>query len=136
MKENRVPRKPKWYSMCGATEIDHNVCFSSVFTSEKGMEVRLGNLGKLNANVLRRVLCMFEEVLNVVKYMKVDKSLGPYEIYPSILWEARVIMDISELYQSWANVPQDRRLAYVVHLFTNVCKEKHANYRSVNVTTV
>ena len=54
---------------------------------EKGMDV--GELGEINSVVLRSVHITEEEVLEVLKCIKVDKSPGPDEVYPRMLWEAR-----------------------------------------------
>ena len=63
-----------------------NEYFSSVFTVEKGMEIR--ELGEINSHVLKNVHITEEVVLGVLKRIKVDKSPGPDEVYPRTLWKA------------------------------------------------
>eukprot|EP00061_Rhincodon_typus_P016779 g45171.t1 len=54
-----------------------------------GMESR--ELGELNTefNILNGVHITEEEVLDTLKPTKMDKSLGPDQVYPRNLWEAR-----------------------------------------------
>ena len=94
-----------------------NVYFSSVFTVEKGMEVR--ELGEIKSDVLRNVHITEKEVLEVLKRIKVHKPPGPDEVYPRTLWEAReeIAGPLAEIFESLTapgEVPKDWRVANVV----------------------
>ena len=87
-----------------------NEYFSSVFTVEKGMNVR--ELGEINSDVLRSIQITEKEVLEVLKRIKVDKSPGPDEVYPRMLWEAReeIAGPLAEIFESsivTGEVPED-----------------------------
>eukprot|EP00061_Rhincodon_typus_P004021 g21573.t1 len=67
-----------------------NEYFTSVFTVEKDMKSR--ELGEVDNNILKNVHITEEEVLNILKLIKVDKSPGPDQVYPRTLWEAREVI--------------------------------------------
>eukprot|EP00061_Rhincodon_typus_P005035 g24014.t1 len=82
-----------------------------------------------------------EEVLDGLKCMKVDKSLGPDQVYPRTLREAREVVggpfaDIFVSSIATGEVSEDWRLANVVPLFKNGGKEKSGNLRPVKLTSV
>eukprot|EP00061_Rhincodon_typus_P018742 g48044.t1 len=63
-----------------------------------------------------------EEVLNALQHIKVDKSLGPDQVYHKTLWEAReeVAGPLAEIFVSSIatdKVPEDCELVNVVPLF-------------------
>eukprot|EP00061_Rhincodon_typus_P003312 g19780.t1 len=64
-----------------------NVYFASVFTVEKDMEDI--ECGEINRNMLKNGHIGEEEVLNILKHIKVDKSLGPNQVYTRTMWETR-----------------------------------------------
>eukprot|EP00061_Rhincodon_typus_P011770 g37039.t1 len=64
-----------------------NKYFASMFTVDKDMEDR--EYGEINSNILKNVNITEDEVLDILKCIKKDKSLGPDQVYPRILWEAR-----------------------------------------------
>ena len=116
-----------------------NEYFSSVFTVEKGMDVR--ELGEINSDVLRSVHITEKEVLEVLKRIKVDKSAGPDEVYPRTMWDAREVIagSLAEIFESsvvMGEVPEDWRVANVVPFFKKGCREKPGNYRPVSLTSV
>eukprot|EP00061_Rhincodon_typus_P003751 g20883.t1 len=61
--------------------------FASVFTVEKVMEDK--ELGEINSNIFKNVSITEEEVLDGLKHIKMDKTPGPDQVYPRVLWEAR-----------------------------------------------
>eukprot|EP00061_Rhincodon_typus_P004848 g23565.t1 len=63
-----------------------NEYFASVFTVEKDKEDR--KHGEINNDILKNVHIIEEELLNVLKRIKVDKSLASDQVYPRTLWEA------------------------------------------------
>eukprot|EP00061_Rhincodon_typus_P001374 g14622.t1 len=67
-----------------------NEHFASVFTVEKDMEDR--ECGEINSNILKNVHITDEEVLDVLKRITVDKSLGADQVYPRTLCEAREVI--------------------------------------------
>ena len=80
-------------------------------------------------------------MLEVLKCIKVDKSLGPDEVYPRTLWEAReeIAGPLAEIFESsivTGEVPEDWRVANVVPLCKKGCREKPGNYRPVRLTSV
>eukprot|EP00061_Rhincodon_typus_P010248 g34398.t1 len=64
-----------------------NKYFASVLTVEKDME--FGEYGEIKSDNLKNVHITEEKVLNVLKHIKMDKSMGPDQVYPRTLWEAR-----------------------------------------------
>eukprot|EP00061_Rhincodon_typus_P005817 g25793.t1 len=73
---------------------------ASVFTMEKDVEAR--ELEEVNSEILKNVHITDEEVLNMLKYTKVDKSLGSDQGYPRTLWETREVNDgpLAEIFVS------------------------------------
>ncbi|GCC34259.1 hypothetical protein chiPu_0012732 [Chiloscyllium punctatum] len=64
-----------------------NEYFSSVFTNERDRiveEESMKRTGKLEEILVRK-----EDVLGILKNLRIDKSPGPDGIYPRIMWEAR-----------------------------------------------
>eukprot|EP00061_Rhincodon_typus_P004266 g22160.t1 len=116
-----------------------NEYFVSVFTIEKDLvneESEEGCVDSLGHIEIKR-----EEVLGVLKNIKVDKSSGPDGIYPRILREAR-----EEIAGAWTEifvsslatgkVPEDWLIDNVVPLFKKGGKEIPANYRLVTLMSV
>eukprot|EP00061_Rhincodon_typus_P017660 g46451.t1 len=64
-----------------------NEYFSSVFIVEKDMTT--WELGDVSGDIVGTVHITADEVLEVLEYMKVEKSPGPDQIYPKTLQEAR-----------------------------------------------
>eukprot|EP00061_Rhincodon_typus_P009164 g32438.t1 len=96
-----------------------NEYFSSVFT------MKTWELGEVSGDILGAVYFIVQVVLEVLECMEVDKSPGPDQIYPRTLPEARE----DEVLEDW-------RVANVVALFKNGCKEKPGNYRPASLTSV
>eukprot|EP00061_Rhincodon_typus_P010244 g34391.t1 len=97
-----------------------NEHFASVFTVEKDIEDR--ELGEVNSDILKNVYITEEVMLDVLKHIKVDKSLGLDEVYPSTLREAREVIarPLAEIFISsiaTGEVLEDRRLANMVPQF-------------------
>eukprot|EP00061_Rhincodon_typus_P016624 g44934.t1 len=67
-----------------------NEYVASVFTVEKDMEAR--ELGETNSDILKNVLVTEEEVPEVLKLTKVDKSPGSDQMYRRTVWEAREVI--------------------------------------------
>jgi len=61
--------------------------FSSVFTLEKDMKA--WEFRDVNSDVFNGTHITEDKVLEVLKCIKVDKSQGPDQMHPRILWEAR-----------------------------------------------
>eukprot|EP00061_Rhincodon_typus_P013885 g40535.t1 len=77
---------------------------------------------------------MKEEVLGVLKYIKVDKFPGPDGIYPKLLWEAReelagALTDIFASSLASDEVPEDWRISNVVPLFKKGNRDNLGNYK-------
>ena len=90
---------------------------------------------------MRSVHITEKEVLEIFKCTMVDKSLGPDEVYPRTLWEAReeIASPLAEIFESsivTGEVPEEWRVANVVPLFKKGCREKPGNYRPVSLTPV
>eukprot|EP00061_Rhincodon_typus_P004436 g22578.t1 len=64
-----------------------NEYFVSVFTVEKDVEA--GELGEINSDDLKSAHIKKEDMLEILKRTKVDKSMGPDQVYPRTLWEVR-----------------------------------------------
>lgn len=82
--------------------------YFSILTMEKDMKTR--KLGKVNGNVFRIVHIAVEEVVDVLRHKKVDKSLVPYQVFPSkntvaVQENVEVLAEIHELLL--AAVPED-----------------------------
>lgn len=69
----------------------------------------------MNNYVLEYVRITKEEVLAVLKCMKVDKSPGPDQMYSWTLWEAKRLLEIWQSFaSSTSEVLKDWRLVNVV----------------------
>ena len=80
-------------------------------------------------------------MLEVLKHIKVDKSLGPDDVYLRTLWEAReeIAGPLAEIFESsivTGEVPEGWRVVNVVPLFKKGCREKPGNYKPVSLTSV
>eukprot|EP00061_Rhincodon_typus_P015259 g42835.t1 len=104
-----------------------NEYFAPVITVEKDMETR--ELGEINSDILKSVHITEEKVLDILKRIKVDKSLGPDQAYPRILWEVREVIARFFAEMSMGEMPEDWRLANVVLLFKKGGKENPGNHR-------
>ncbi|XP_067869988.1 uncharacterized protein [Heterodontus francisci] len=96
-----------------------NEYFASVFTFEKVMEASEFKGG--NSDILEHINITKEDVLEALKHIKVDKSPGPDQVYPRMLWEAKVETAgvLAEIFVSslaMGEVPEDWRIANVVPL--------------------
>eukprot|EP00061_Rhincodon_typus_P005241 g24514.t1 len=117
-----------------------NEYFALVFTKEKDpmtdAEVRDECVNTLvNVNILK------EEVLGILKCVKVDKSPRPDAIYPRLLREARkeiaeALADIFTSSLTTGEVPEDRRLTNLVPLYKKGSRDNPGNYRPVSLTSV
>eukprot|EP00061_Rhincodon_typus_P010233 g34367.t1 len=94
-----------------------NQYFSSVFTVEKDMKT--WELGEVSDDILGTVHIIVEEVFDILKCMKVDKSPGPDQIG----------LATGEVLKDW-------RVVNVLPLFKKGCKEKLGNYRPLNESSV
>ena len=115
-----------------------NEYFSSVFTNERELD---GEDNMSEVDVLEHVDIKREEVLQLLKYIRTDKSLGPDRMFPRLLHEARE--EIAEppawIFMSSLStgmVPEDWREANVVPLFKKGSQDSLGNYRPVSLTSV
>eukprot|EP00061_Rhincodon_typus_P007232 g28737.t1 len=116
-----------------------NKDFDLVFTVDEDMEDI--ERGEINSNILKNFHIRKEEVLDVLKCIKVDKSLGPDQVYPRTLREARNVISgpFAEVFVSLVatgEASEDWRLDNTVPLFKKVGEEKLGNYRPVSLTSV
>ena len=116
-----------------------NKYFASVFTKEKDMVD--GECKKEDVDILGHVEIKREEILEVWKNIKVDKSPGPDRVYPRILREAReeiaeALAKISVSSLATGKVPEDWRVANIVPLFKKDRRDSPGNYRTVSLTSV
>ncbi|PLS49478.1 hypothetical protein CYV29_15670, partial [Carnobacterium maltaromaticum] len=141
-RERIGPLKDKGGKLCVESEKMGEILneyFASVFTEERDMtdvEVRNRCLITLGQVGIRR-----EEVLGILKGIKVDKSPGPDGIYPRLLREAReeiagALTDIFAASLNTGEVPEDWRIANVVPLFKKGSRDNPGNYRPVSLTSV
>ncbi|XP_067904856.1 uncharacterized protein [Heterodontus francisci] len=96
-----------------------NEYFASVFTSERDLVVCEDSVKQ--ADMLEQV-DVKEDVLEILKDMRIDKSPGPDGIYPRLLREAReeIAAPLAMIFASSLStgvVPDDWRVANVVPLF-------------------
>ncbi|XP_059826353.1 uncharacterized protein LOC132394340 [Hypanus sabinus] len=111
-----------------------NGFFASVFTKETGkksMEIR-----QINREVMELIQIKEEEVLAILRQIRVDKSPGPDRVFLRTLKETKVeiagaLADIFKML-----VPEDWRISHVVTLFKKGSKSNLGNYRLVNLTSV
>eukprot|EP00061_Rhincodon_typus_P003128 g19359.t1 len=99
-------------------------------------DLREGSVKFLNQVAIKK-----EEVLYILKTIKVDKSPGPDGIYPRILREAKdqIAGELTDIYASslaTGVVPEDWRIANVVPLFKKGSKDNLGNYRPESLMSV
>ncbi|XP_072335049.1 multiple inositol polyphosphate phosphatase 1b isoform X1 [Scyliorhinus torazame] len=116
-----------------------NKYFSSVFTNERGHIV--GEDSVKQTGKLEEILVRTEDVLGILKSLRIDKSPGPDAIYPRILWEARdeIAESLAMIFSSSLStgvVPGDWRVANVMSLFKKGIRDNPGNYRPVSLTSV
>jgi len=116
-----------------------NGFFASVFTEETGMEAT--EIGQTGREVMEPLQIEGEEVLAVLRQIRVDKSPGPDRVFPRTLREASVelagaLADIFKMSVLTGEVPDDWRVAHVVPLFKKGSKRNPGNYRPVSLTSV
>ena len=116
-----------------------NGFFASVFTEETGMEAT--EIGQTSREVMEPLQIEGEEVLAVLRQIRVDKSPGPDRVFPRTLREASVelagaLADIFKMSVLTGEVPDDWRVAHVVPLFKKGSKRNPGNYRPVSLTSV
>ncbi|XP_062923290.1 uncharacterized protein LOC134356332 [Mobula hypostoma] len=97
-----------------------NRFFASVFTKETGMKSM--ELRETSSEIMETVQIEKEEVLAVLRKIKVDKSPGPDRVFPRTLKETSVeiagaLAEIFKMSLSTGEVPEDWRVAHVVPLF-------------------
>eukprot|EP00061_Rhincodon_typus_P018473 g47652.t1 len=95
IKDKRVTKERNGQEICLRVEPKEvgdilNEYFASVFTVEKDMEDK--EHGEINSDILKNVHFREEEVLDILKRIKVDKSLGPDQVYPRALQEAKEVI--------------------------------------------
>ena len=116
-----------------------NNFFSSVFVkSDDFDEDRLENdIGSR----LDDINITLEEVEKVLNGLKPDKSPGPDNLHPKVLYESRkeicvpLFMIFNQSIQE-GNIPNDWRKAIVVPIFKKGSKKEPSNYRPVSLTSV
>jgi len=69
-----------------------NEYFSSVFTNERGHDVEEDSV--IQAGRLEEVDIQKEDVLAILKSLRIDKSPGPDGIFPRILWRGQEIAEL------------------------------------------
>eukprot|EP00061_Rhincodon_typus_P007214 g28684.t1 len=92
------------------------------------------NLREENIEFLSQVAIKKEEVMCILKSIKVDKSLGPDGISSRMWKEAReqiagALTDNFVSLLATDDVPEDCRMANVVPLFKKESRDNPANYR-------
>ena len=89
----------------------------------------------------RNIQIKEEEVLAILRQIRVDKSPGPDRVFPQTLKETGVeiagaLAEIFKMSISTGQVLEDWRIAHVVPLFKKGLKSKPGNYRPVSLTLV
>ncbi|XP_062907777.1 ubiquitin-conjugating enzyme E2 G2 isoform X1 [Mobula hypostoma] len=136
------PIRDKDRKMClEAVEVSEilNEYFSSVFTKERELEDSEDNMSVVD--VLEHVGIKGEEVLELLKYIRMDKSPGPDGILPRLLHEVReeIADSLARIFMSSLStgmVLEDWREANVVPLFKKGSRDSPGNYRPVSLTSV
>ena len=82
-----------------------------------------------------------EEILQVLKELKIDKAAGPDRIHPRVLFELRYLIAkplriIFDKSLSTSSVPSDWKKACVVPIFKKGKKDLPQNYRPVSLTCI
>jgi len=100
-----------------------------------------GECRKEDVDILGHVEIKREEVLEVLKNIKVDKSPEPDRVYPRILREAReeIAEALAKIFVSslaTGKAPEDWRVANIVPLFKKGRRDNLENYRLVSLTSV
>jgi ribonucleases P/MRP protein subunit RPP40 len=120
-----------------------NKYFSSVFTKESSENIpepeRMCN--KIEVDWLKYIEISQEKVLRKLSDIKADKSPGPDNIHPKLLYELRqeLAKPISDLFKhsiDKGSIPTQWKTATVVPLFKKGNKADIKNYRPVSLTCI
>jgi len=116
-----------------------NKYFTSVFTHEN--EEVVVELGERDCEAPEKIIIGSDELLEALVSLKVDKSPGPDELCPRLLWEAReeIAGALTQIFNSIlasGEVPEDWKTADVVPLFKKDNRDKPGNYRPVSLMSV
>ena len=117
-----------------------NIYFSSVFTNDSD---NLPNLAPLldDNESLSSINISEQLVLKKLKELKTNKSPGPDDLHPKLLFELSKIISkpLAKLYTLSLNsglIPNDWKLAHVTPLFKKGSKSECKNYRPVSLTSI
>eukprot|EP00061_Rhincodon_typus_P013567 g40013.t1 len=115
-----------------------NDYFILVFTMEKSMDD--GKIREGYVDILGHVDIKKEEVLGVLKFIKIDEYPGPDGIYPRMLREVReeIAGALTETFVSslaTGKVPEDWRIANVVPFFEKGNRDNPGYYSLVRLTS-
>jgi len=113
--------------------------FSSVFTREQEGDIPRLNI-RTKTNV-KNIHITAEMVLNILKYIKINKSFGPDEIHLMMLKE--LAGDFAELIAALFNMSindgvlaEDWKTAFVLPIFKKGAKNLAVNYRPISLTCI
>ena len=118
-----------------------NEYFASVFTDENNSS-NLSTPRMYNNNTYLNT-CVFHEndILNAINILKTNKTIGPDQIPPRILKEAKneLVKPLCIIFNksiSTAKVPRDWNLANVTSTFKKGNKSHPGNYRPISLTLI
>jgi len=115
--------------------------FSSVFTSESAFNSIDFNINNNNISNMEGLKLDPSDILTRLTKLNVNKSAGPDDIYPRILYEAReqLVYPLKILFETSINskqLPEDWRTANVVPVFKKGDKKHPLNYRPISLTSI
>ena len=113
--------------------------FCSVFTNEP--EGMLPYFPKRTNSVIQALLVTELMVHRLIEKMKLNKSYGPDEIHPRIIFELKdeISMPLAFLFQQSLQqgcLPQDWKEAFVSPIFKKGARNRAENYRPISLTSV
>ena len=118
-----------------------NTFFASVFTKEPDAEFDEMVLNKTILQPMDDIEISVEEVLEKLKKINVNKSSGPDEIHPRILYELRSelaypLVKIFNLSIRSEELPGDWRSANITAIYKKGKKNVVSNYRPISLTCI
>ena len=120
-----------------------NEYFSSVFSKEglNNIPISVKKFSKVISEPLCSINITDKMVLEKLEKLKINKSPGPDEIHPKLLYELRLyitkpLAKLFNLSLKYGVVPEDWRNANVTPLFKKGSKSDVKNYRPVSLTSI
>jgi len=116
--------------------------FSSVYTTETNIAFeRLSNRLDDNTKKHSDFVLTQEDILNRLAKLKIDKSPGPDQLHPRILYETRDVIayPLLLIYNKsleTGKLPGDWKLAEVTAIYKKGPKHDRSNYRPISLTSV